>query len=264
MGVRNSTLGYLVNMSHPSVIYWPPQDTIALTQDIANGGKVVFGNVSGAPGVFKYNNIIRSIIIASSDDISGVVFTVSGTGADVDADNNPTTVLRPIVEEITGINVGEAESTHIFSQIDSITTTGGAATNVTVIYGLFGITQYVLAGCNRTMSQTVASAQVVDGIGIEYTVYKSYNKPEVPNIVGYKEIDVGVDTVPYSSSLEPFGVEIVNKRPTQIAFIPAFEVIATTSDTAHALVGPSAVVWATITGSTSDSLYFTVLQQGIN
>lgn len=277
MGCHNSTLVSLVSngtgiMSHPSVIYWPPsagfESIIAHAQDVPEDDTLeLLGNVTEAPGIFKYHNIIRSIIIHSPDNNATASFVVSGIGAAVDANRNPTSVLRPITETIIGVNANEVESTHIFTQINSITVRGDGVTDVSVKYGSFGITQYVFMDYNRTFVHIAGSVQVVADAGIEYAAYMSYNKPELSTINNYHEVLLGVVTVPLSSALEPFGVQLVAERPKQITFIPAFELIPhTTTGTNTAFVndGPAAVVWATIRATTTDSLYFTVLQQGIS
>lgn len=272
-------------MSKPVVIYWPPStgNFIALTQDVEDGEYIVFGNVpnvygphnpdfsvhdhQSVTGVFKYDRMIRSIFIGSTDDLTGVVFTVSGIGCAVDANGNPTTVLRPITEDIEDVDADNVESEFIYSQINSIAVSGGDATNVDVSYGTFGITNYVNSDYNRIIPIASVSVQVVGHIvdGLTYTVNGSLNSPESTVINYYSEVLLGADTVPLSSALEPFGVQIVGGVPTQITFLPTFPLIPNTTDetTFAGASQPFSVIWATVDNTTTDSLYFTVLQQGI-
>ena len=209
-------------MSHPCVIYWPPcfgnQQTIASPQNIAQDNTVVINATNpNVPGVFKFDKIIRSINIDSNDDISAAHFIVSGIGTPIDTDpdrGNPTQVLGPITEDITGVDgTGPVSSVNIFSQINSITVTGAPATDVIIGFGRFGITDYVFYDYNRIAAPfSVATLQFIDQAVINAAVFISLNKPESINISS-------------GPVLEPFGKEAREQTPPIIAFIPDFQVI---------------------------------------
>lgn len=255
-------------MSHPCVIYWPPcvgnEETIASSQDIAQDSTVVINATDpNVPGVFKFDKIIRSINISSPDDIHNAHFIVSGIGTPIDADadlGNPTQVLGPITEDITGVNGGIVPSVNIFSQINSITVIGAPATNVTIGFGRFGITDYVFYDYNRMSSSLLSSAtlQFINAPGLQEinaAVFISLNKPESVNISS-------------GPVLEPFGKEAREQTPPLDAFIPAFTIVgphemATTITQAFS---PFSLIWARIQDTSEiiqESLYFTFLQQGI-
>lgn len=253
-------------MSQPSVIWWQPcvgnESSIASLQDVAIGGNVVLN--SGKPGLpvtpetFTYNKMIRSIRFNSPDDLTGVTFVISGIGTPVDIPNgNPTQILSPITENVVG-GVVPVESVNIYSQITSIaiiTTAGGPAipaTNLTVGFGTFGITSYVFCDYNRTAASLLSSTlQFVNQTSINGAVYMSLNKPESPDIS-------------QGGLLTPFG----NENGQYVTFIPAFNLIASgTVNVFDAFTYPLNVVWTTVQSTSlinADSLYFTLLQPGIN
>lgn len=255
-------------MSQPYVTYWPPcvgnEETIASLQDVEQDNTVVINATKpNVPGVFNFDKIIRSIIINSTDDISTAHFIVSGIGTPIDTDpalGNPTQVLGPITEDITGVDgINPIPSTNIYSQINSITVTGAPATNVFIGFGTFGITDYVFYDYNRIAApiSSLTLQFITDGglQEISAAVFISLNKPESINISS-------------GPVLEPFGKEAREAIPPLIAFIPAFQVIGPneTKNAINQVLGPYSVIWARIQGTSQliqDSLYFTVIQQGI-
>lgn len=257
-------------MSHPCVIYWPPcvgnEQTIASFQDIAQDSTVVIKATDpNVPGVFKFDKIIRSINIDSPNDIHNAHFIVSGIGTPIDVGidpdlGNPTQVLGPITEDITGVNgLGPVSSVNIFSQINSITVTGAPATNVIVGFGRFGVTDYVFYDYNRTATAiSTATLQFIQAPGLQEinaAIFVSLNKPESVNISS-------------GPVLEPFGKEAREQTPPLDAFIPAFTIVGPheIANTTIQPIGPFSVIWARIQNTSEliqDSLYFTFLQQGI-
>lgn len=263
-------------MSQPSVIWWQPcvgneqriatlQDVATVLPDAATGGNLILN--SGSPGTpetpetFTYNKMIRSIIIHSPDDLTGVTFVVSGIGAPINpappgGDGSPSQILSPITENIVAGNPTDAESVNIYSKITSIVATravpGGPATNVTVGFGTFGITDYVFLDYNRTAAMlSTATLQFVNQTSISGSVYMSLNRPESPDIS-------------QGGLLIPFGTE----NGEYVTFIPGFELIAsTTTNDYDAFTYAFTIVWAPVSSTSRivpDSLYFTFLQPGIN
>lgn len=244
-------------MSQPSVIWWQPstgnEAQIATLQDIAQDNYVVLNSESHETrGTYIYDKMIRSIVINSPDNIAAARFIVSGIGSPVDGDGNPTQILSPITEIITGVNGAPGvESVNIYSQINSILVTTAPATNVKVGFGRFGITDYVFFDYNRMSSEfSSISLQFVNQTSIMAGVFMSLNKPESPNIA-------------QSGILEPFGTE----NGEYITFIPAFALIGmdTTNQTTQ-IAGAISVCWATVQQTSivvADSVYFTFVQQGI-
>lgn len=265
-------------MTRPTVIYWPPSGPtpttltgIAAVQDVALGDFVQLkaNNPGLSTGYFSYSNIvvdtlssslttniIRSIKIKSTA-VGAIRFTITGIGTPVDA-GNPTGLLREITEVINGAGGVDTidESVNIYTQINSIEVTLSAATNLSVGYGSFGITNYVNIDYNRIATQLNSwSLQFIPNpavAGLQASVSMSLNKPEIPsqigNIIPHGLINGGGGLV--------FG--------EGVAFIPAFQLQAPTPTNArNAEVGAFAVIWATITGGTTDSMIFTYLQPGM-
>lgn len=259
-------------MTRPTVIYWPPSgpDAVTLTgiaavQDVANGAFVQLkaNNPGFSTGYFSYSNIVvdtlssslttnifRSIKIKST--AGGVVtFTISGIGVPVDALGNPTGLLREITEIVNGAGGVDTidESLYIYSQINSIEVSGNAVTNLSVGYGSFGITNYINNDYNRTAaSLNTWSLQFIPNpavAGLQASVSISLNKPEIPSQVG---------------TILPHG--LING--SEVAFIPAFQLQApTNTNTFNSALGALSVIWATITGGTTDSMIFTYAEPGI-
>lgn len=260
-------------MSKPYVYYWAPsvgsgyQDGIAKLQSPAAGTN--FTLVNNIPnGGFSYANtlnlnttnndinadLIRSVNITSVFDNIGVKFVISGIGSPVDSEGNPTQVVGPISEELDGINNGTITSANIYMIITSIAVANGFdATGVSVGYGSNGITNYYMLDCNRTPIQgggTTYTIQVLPNptTTLGNTVFVSLNKPQSPNING---------------SLDPFG--FINND--QVTFIPgyAYQADSTPSDTSYfkELSTGFQVIWVNVADTGSDSLFFTIMQQGI-
>jgi len=250
-------------MSQPQVYLWLPSITaIAGNQSVPNGGNLALNaNTPGTPGAFSYINIlstspdinidvIRSISLMSQagSDNSGVTFVIVGIGVSVDGDGNPTGIIGPISEDITGPGDGlTVSSVNIYTQINSIAVTVADSTNISVSLGPFGITPYVSIDTNRTFAAITAQLQFYSRDTITATVNVSLNKPESPDNNG---------------QLIPFG--LIDLTPD--IFLPAFPIITDAIDNVlQTVIVPIAVIWATIknTGS-GDALYFTILQQGTN
>lgn len=271
-------------MSRPPVIYWPPSTgIIANRQGTVLAPIVVGSNIqllvtnSNNGGEFEYNQILRSIDISSTDDLSipGVIYEVSGIGCTVapgkDNAGAPvvdsliaTSPLMSIVEQIpaAGANV-RAPSTHVFKEINSVKVLVANATNVIINYGQFGITDYVSGDYNR-------SALPLSGVGIQFSP-----SPVVDGIMG--SIWMSLNKPYYSNNaggIAPYGViNGVNTLPVG-QFLPASSLIAPTNHDAMFSVTvagpplPFGVAWASVTNANipvplTSSMYFTVLQPGI-
>jgi len=255
-------------MSLATIILWQPavgnNNVIAPLQDLAGAGDLVITTNVGPQNTLAYpvgpqtmpkgpyymggvnpNNIARTVLITSPDDLSGVNFTVTGIGAAVDANGNPTSVFGPISYTIAGPDNNNVETAVIFKRVDSIST-DGAVTNVSAGLGFTGITTYVFPDYDRRAWYASCSVQVLGTSSIEYSAYQSLNKPSYPSA--------------NAGNLSPFiGGEI-----------PAFPVVAgmtgaTTSQITQ-LNFPIASLWLSVEETdplTANSLIFTFLQQGI-
>lgn len=256
-------------MSNANIYYWAPtfgpgfQDGIALVQDVNEDNEfVLVANTPGVPGVFSYSNILstnltvskdvlRTINFTSDDDNSSCTFVINGIGAPVE-NGNPTALIGPISEEVTGPNADTVPSVNVYTKITSILVTNDDATNVSVGYGAIGITNYLYVDSYRIMGQMSGSYQFIEGGNIQVTGYASLNLPEYPNLNG---------------SLTPFGID--SNPPV---FIPGYVVkTATSNDSLFSYNDnmPLALVWNNVTpfGDAGilygDSVYITILQQGI-
>jgi hypothetical protein len=243
-------------MSYPIVIPWLPSTTnkatIAPIQSLAAAGSLALSpnNSALSNSNYVYDRVIRSVSLTSTNNLSGVQFTIRGIGSPVDGvSGNPTQVLGNYAVTINGPNNNTIATTAIFSQISSITTNGAAAA-VSAGFGISGITDYVFLDYNRYMFQTSVQLHfnaLPLATSLQATVYQSLSKPEYLN---NPNVDMG--------------------QFTQTAPIPGFAVSANltnaTTNQLGSLQAPVAITWAnmSVTGAPgTDSLIFTVEQQGI-
>lgn len=240
-------------MSQPIIIPWLPVDNtlIAPLQTLAAAGNLSLNSkVPGQPqGPFIYDRVIRDISITSANDLSAVHFTITGIGSPVDADINPTQVLGLISETIIGPNAGTVDSGNIYSQIISITT-DAPVNAVSVGSGPNGITDYVFLDYNRTMFQTSVQLQFNPRTTSTVTVFQSLTKPQTIDINAGNLINVQpiVGNLAINSSAYPVSVALTGASTKQLGILQS----------------PVALTWAAVNASTTDSIIFTVLQQGIS
>lgn len=126
---------------------------------------------------------------------------------------------------------------------------GGAATNVQVFYGDFGITEYINVDYNRDSPPLdLYSLQFISHVSMYGSVWISLNKPE---------------NATKNGSVLPFGyINGVNVLPAG-TFIPAFPLTAPTQQKVlNGTQGGMAVIWASVTACDTDSLFFTFSQSG--
>lgn len=228
-------------MSHPRVISWLPINTelIAPGQSLsAEGNLVLNSSVPTQPkGPFIYDEVIRQVQLTTTGDESGVQFTITGIGSEVDTNGNPTEVIKLISEVVTGpTNVLPTNSSNIYKQVISISA-NDAVGNISVGSGANGITDFVFLDYNKSFGQANSAIQFIDTVNIMATSYISLNKPQ------YIDINFG------------------NLKSSP--FLAIEDIPETQEDTFTALPMPISVVWLSIKDTTTDSLYFTVLQQGV-
>lgn len=262
-------------MTKSSVYYWPPSTVDGLTNGIALNQSPTVGSqldlVANTPnGVFSYVNvltpntttsgtstdIIRSISITSPDDNTGITFIISGIGTPINpppGDGNPTGLVYPIIENLTGLNANTVTSANIYTVINSITVTltnpdvPAEATNISVGYGPNGIINYIRRDNNRDVASVYGDTYQLHFINNDTLVantYVSLNTPETPNIYG------GTDS---------YG--LING--TQVSFIPA-QIIDQNVNTDIVNSPPFgfSVFWVQISSCTVDSMFLTILQPG--
>ena len=260
-------------MSKPAVYYWAPvsptgivgdNNQIAQNQSVAAGDNLILvSNTPAQPGAFSYvntinpntstsgisANVIRSINITSVVGVGGTTFTITGLGCDqIDANGNPLTIVHPITEEINVAASGINTSDYLYTEIYSINSSNDVA-SVYVGYGPEGITAFYDIDNNRNIASVYGvsySYQMIANAGLTAATYGSLNKPSAPNTIG---------------GILPFG--IING--TQIGFMLAFPIDGggITADTINAPPFGTATIWANISNCTTDSVLFTVLQDGI-
>lgn len=229
-------------MSVPRVITWLPLNTtlIAPSQSlIATGNLVLNSKVPGQPqGAFIYDKVIRQVQLTSTADESGVTFTITGIGSPVDGNGNPTQVVGLITENVTGpTSILPTNSANIYQQVISISA-NGPVTNISAGSGPNGISDFVFLETNTAVGNANFSLQFLNFAAISVSVYTSLNKPQIPDMNAGNLIN------------SPFlATEL--QTPIQHA-------------TFNSLPIPLSVVWANVTATTTDSVVFTVLQQGIN
>jgi len=224
-------------MSIPIVIPWLPVTgntaAVAPVQTLAAAGPVALNaNVPNLPnGPYRFDRVARTVTITGAGN-----FTITGIGSPVDANGNPTQVYALISEVVAG----GATSVNVYVEVSSIVAAAAGA-NYSAGFGATGVTDYVFLDYNRTMFQTTVQVQVLNYTAIVATVYQSLSKPQTVNTV--------------------FG-NLDNFQP-----IPAFAVTTTTPAGTHNQIGntfsPVTMVWATMSATAGETLYFTVLQQGL-
>jgi len=231
-------------MSHPRVISWLPINAtlIANSQSLAAAGNLLLNSsVPGQPtGPFIYDKVIRQVQLTTTGDESGVQFTITGIGSptvDGHGLDNPTQVVGLISEMVTGpTNVLPTNSNNIYQQVISISA-NNAVGNISVGSGPSGITDFVFLDYNSVVGQANCSIQFLNRVTISAIGYNSLNKPQF--------IDINSGNLISSPFL-------------------ANEFIASTHvNTFQQIPIPSAVVWLNIQNTTTDSINFTVLQQGV-
>lgn len=126
-------------MSRSAIYYWAPSDGNGYQNGIARIQSAQIGDnlvlVSNTTnGVFSYINtvnpytsttgvssdVIRSISFTSGPSISntGVRFVINGIGTPIDGEGNPTRVIGPISETVTGPDViSTVTSANIYTEI---------------------------------------------------------------------------------------------------------------------------------------------------
>ncbi len=231
-------------MSSPIAILWPPTNTngIALQQNVLAGQMLVLKSpLPDYPNAaFMYDKMIRNISITSANNLSAATFTVRGIGSPVDANGNPTQTIHEITEDIVGPNANTVPSLNVYSQIISITVDVNVNA-VSVGFGDHGITDYVFLDSNRTFYSCAAQFQFITTAGAIATAYHSLSRPQ------------------YINSLQG---NLINFQP-----LPAFDVSANMTNATNNQYSPvpmTRTVWSSISNTGTDSIYFTVVQQGIN
>lgn len=229
-------------MSSPRIISWLPLDNelIAPSQSLAAAGNLILNSsVQGQPqGAFIYDKVIRQVQLTTTGDESGVVFTITGIGSPVDADGNPTDVVSLISEDVNGpTNVLPTDSGNIYQQIISIES-DGIVGNIAAGSGPNGITDFVFLNYNSVFGDTNCGIQILNFANISFAGYNSLNKPQIP------DINTG---------------NLINSPFLANEFIASAQ-----QSTFSSVPIPSAVVWLSIKDTDTDSLNFTVLQQGIS
>jgi hypothetical protein len=228
-------------MSSPKVISWLPINNtlIAPSQALTAAGNLQLkSSVPGLPqGAFIFDKVIRQVRLTTTGNLSARTFTITGIGSPVDANGNPTQPVALISEDVTGpTSVLPTDSVNIYQQVISISVDGAVA-NVSAGSGPDGITDFVFLNYNSVFGDANCSLQFLNNVTLSAEGYISLNKPQVPN-----QNAGNIVTSP---------------------FFP-FEFISSTSTSVIETVPlPVAVVWLSVKDTSTDSLNFTVLQQGV-
>lgn len=244
-------------MTAPVVIYWPPatgnEATIASIQSVAADGFLQLNpNVQNVPNTFSFDKIVRRIAFRSISDNDAVNFLVTGTGFTLDGSGNPTSVLGPITDTVQGPTAGfMTQSTKAFKTITSIQVKDNAATAIRVGFGLAGVTDYVFLDTNRNSFQASVQLDFISRTALLATVYQSLTKPETPSGQDYGKL------IP-APNFPAFAVapNLTGASTDQIGLLGI-------TTAAYIASAPMAITWANMSATAADSLYFTVIQQGI-
>lgn len=230
-------------MSAPRIITWLPINPtlIAPTQALAAAGNLQLNSkVPTLPnGSFIYDKVIRQVRLISTGN-TGITFTITGIGSPTvngDGTGNPTQVVGLISENIVALAANTPKnSVNIYQQVISITASA-AVPNISAGSGPSGITDFVFLNTNSAIGLAKCSLQFLNRVTMDATAYISLNKPQI--------IDQNAGNLIDSPFLA--GEFIASGHVNTITTIPT----------------PSSVVWLSVVTTTTDSLNFTVLQQGV-
>lgn len=236
-------------MSQPVVRYWASTTaniaTISSLQNYSGAGNIIINsNLPNSPistyGPYVFDsNVARSIAFTSVNNLSARNLTITGLGSAVDASGNPTQPLNTsITEVIAGPNANTVNTTHIWTQIDSITI-DGSANALEVGFGSNGILRYIFPDYDVITWHATVQAAVYNRTNLTYTVYQTLTKPEMPTLAG--------NLKPYPLAIPAFSLGTVGGFANQLITIPS----------------PNVMTWATIEAAEDEEVYFTFLQQGI-
>ena len=123
IGLKDTTLG--------------DADIVALSQDLSSGTALTLNSNSSARTTAISNSTKGSAItVTSAGDDSGITFAVAGTVLAMDLNGDGDTsdageAAGSYTETIKGTNAGIATTTHLFTAVTSITSSGAAAGKVT-------------------------------------------------------------------------------------------------------------------------------------
>lgn len=229
-------------MSQPRIISWLPINAtlIAPSQALAVAGNLQLNSsIPGQPqGAFIYDKVIRQVRLISTGN-TAVTFTITGIGSPVDANGNPTQVVSLISEDIVALVANTAKnSVNIYQKVISISASAAVA-NISAGSGPNGITDFVFLNTNSVIGFTNCAIQFLNFATIAATGYISLNKPQI--------IDQNAGNLITSPFL-------------------AYEFIAFSTGHANIFTQipiPISIVWLNVETTTTDSLNFTVLQQGV-
>ena len=220
------------------------------TSTLINQNAIPFtqsGSVSNFPygGPYLFDGFARSLNISSTSNLSARTVTITGIGATVyDAGNtanqwSPSDGFSLISEDITGPNNGTASSVNIYQQILSITI-DGAALNISVGLGDFGISTYFTMDQDRIMYQASASGELTLAAGaLTYSLFGNLRRPEYPGTQGNL---------------------IESIQPLQAFQVGMYEAV---TDDLSQLSGPLSLAWFSILSTADATGIFTIVQQGI-
>lgn len=236
-------------MSQPTVIYWAPVTgntaVISSLQNYSGAGNLTLNsNVPNSPisnnGPYVYDGVARTVSFTSANNLSARTITITGIGSAVDANGNPTQSLGTVITEtLSGPNANTVNSAKIYKQIDSISI-NGAANALSVGFGASGIGTFTYTDYDRTGWYASCQTAVYNRTTLTHTVYLSLTKPET---IDYKYGNL----IAYPQAIPTFPLGAVDSAVSQLLAISI----------------PVVLAWVNVKATAGDSMYFTVLQQGI-
>lgn len=146
-------------MSRPVVFNWPAADTqaICLTQNLAGAGNLLINGHLATNNQVTFDRIVRQISFTSTNDLSGVEFTITGTDFKG----------KIITEIVDGPDAETVYSLLDYSSISSISASNAAA-GISVGSGPLGQTQWYQLNYHATAFPIIAY-QVVIPTGVTLT-----------------------------------------------------------------------------------------------
>lgn len=139
----------------PVIYNWtvPSTTAVAALQNLGAAGSLVLnGSLSTGSGNIYIPNMVRAISLTSTNNLSGVNFTINGSSYGT-----------AISETIAGPNNNTVQTTEIFDTVTSITT-NGAVNAVSAGIGSIGSTPWMWVDCNKMVLNVAVNVYAVGTI----------------------------------------------------------------------------------------------------
>lgn len=217
-------------MARLITLLFPATNTQALLSTTVAGGGATASIPLNTPYPFVFPDLARTITLTSSDNLSAVNFTITGT----DQFGNP------LSEVLAGPNANTVTSVNQYNTIINISS-NGAYTNFSIGSGSTGTFQWIKMDTMNVDAQISIAAEVTGTIN--YSVIQT------------------LDTLEKYVTAGPSFTYVVNTTP--VSFPVTAGMTAATTNQIFYLPSPVTALKAIINSSTGGTLTLNLLQQGL-